>query len=248
MIADLINESLNIRLITQNVMSVYSTNKDHTDCFLNLLKRSSYKVNNSYIKSSTDLISYTIKDHNPYENIFKYISKQYNVNTFTEYLEFFNKNHLLWLRFIDLSKSDLLLVEILISLLSDKKIIILDYFDDERFADRIVSLLYNIGLSDKLIIYPCKNVQFGINNSTCQCYVKNLNAIKIQSKFEEDFIRSELQDNSISYINVYPLVYHKHNSYLTPSSYKYSIYDLLLIFLYSIKMLYIKFYNWRIRI
>lgn len=248
MILDLINENLNIRLITRNVMSVYSTNKEHTDKILSLLKHSNYKVDNSDIKSSKDLIAYIIKDYNLYENLFKYISKRYNINKFTEYLELFNKNHLLWLRFIDLSKSDLLLVEILISLLSDKKIIILDYFDDEKFADRMISLLYNIGLTDKLIIYPCKNIQFGINNSTCQCYVKNPDAIKIQSRFEEDFIRSEFQDDSISYINVYPLVYNKHNNYLVPSSYKYSIYDLLLIFLYSIKMLYVKFYNWRVRI
>lgn len=42
MIADLIHDKLKIRLITRNVMSVYSTNYKYTDEFLRTLKPVSY--------------------------------------------------------------------------------------------------------------------------------------------------------------------------------------------------------------
>ena len=248
MIADLINDKLHIRLITRNVMSVYSTDSKYTDNFILKLKHSFYTINYSDKQSySNTFIAYLVRDYNKYKNIFRYISKHYNIKKFTEYLNFFDKNHLLWLHFSDLSDDDLCLIECLMLLLSNKQIIILDYFDDRPFAQQMVSLLFKLGLEDKLIIYPCKDVNFGINNSTCQCFVHSADSAKIQSRFSEEYLAEELSNPDIEYTASRPCVYIKRGDYLIPKSYHYSLQEILLIFLFSIKLLYIKAFNWSVK-
>lgn len=249
MIADLINSDYSVRLITRNVMAVLSSDSGYTDHFAyNIKHETRYIINNDTETDSENVVAFITRDYNSRENIFRYVTKRFDVDKFSEYLNFFNKNHLLWLHFSDLSSSDRLLVEILIALLHNKKIIFLDYFDDAPFANDMISLLFKIGLDDRLIIYPCKDISFGINNSTCQCYVKNRAQAKIQSRFSEDYLEKELNLSSIRYDSSRPLVYHKHMYDIVPSSYKYSIYELVLIFIFNIRLLCIKAFNWSVRI
>lgn len=248
MIADLIDDKLHVRLITRNVMSVYSTDSKYTDDFILKLKHSFYTINYSDKQSySNTFIAYLIRDYNKYKNIFRYISKHYNIKKFTEYLNFFDKNHLLWLHFADLSNDDLCLIECLILLLSDKQIIILDYFDDKPFASQMMSLLFKIGLEDKLIIYPCKDVNFGINNSTCQCFIQSADSVKIQSRFLDHYLSEQL-NSEIHYNSCHPTIYNSTDNYIIPQKYSYTLYEIILILMFSIKMIYIKFYNWRYEI
>lgn len=248
MIADLIDDKLHIRLITRNVMSVYSTDSKYTDDFILKLKHSFYTINYSDKQSySNTFIAYLVRDYNKYKNIFRYISKYYNIKKFTEYLNFFDKNHLLWLHFSDLSDDDLCLIECLILLLSNKQIIILDYFDDRPFASQMISLLFKIGLEDKLIIYPCKDVNFGINNSTCQCFVQSADSVKIQTRFLDHYLSEQL-NSEIHYISYHPAIYNSTNNYIIPQKYSYTLYEIILIIMFSIKMICIKIFNWRYEI
>lgn len=248
MIADLIDDKLHIRLITRNVMSVYSTDSKYTDDFILKLKHSFYTINYSDKQSySNTFIAYLVRDYNKYKNIFRYISKHYNIKKFTEYLNFFDKNHLLWLHFSDLSDDDLCLIECLILLLSNKQIIILDYFDDRPFASQMISLLFKIGLEDKLIIYPCKDVNFGINNSTCQCFVQSADSVKIQTRFLDHYLSEQL-NSEIHYISYHPAIYNSTNNYIIPQKYSYTLYEIILIIMFSIKMICIKIFNWRYEI
>lgn len=248
MIADLIDDKLHIRLITRNVMSVYSTDSKYTDDFILKLKHSFYTINYSDKQSySNTFIAYLVRDYNKYKNIFRYISKYYNIKKFTEYLNFFNKNHLLWLHFSDLSDDDLCLIECLILLLSNKQIIILDYFDDRPFASQMMSLLFKIGLEDKLIIYPCKDVNFGINNSTCQCFVQSADSVKIQTRFLDHYLSEQL-NSKIHYTSYHPAIYNSTNNYIIPQKYSYTLYEIILIIMFSIKMICIKIFNWRYEI
>jgi len=247
MIADLIDTDYNVRLITRNVMSVFSSNSDYVASFAYKIKHTKYTVDNELLVKSEDIVAFISRDYNVKENIFRYIKKRFNVDKFSEYLNFFGKNHLLWLHFSDLSDKDRLLVEILIALSKDKKITFLDYFDDAPFAKDLISLLFKIGLEDKLIIYPCMKISFGLSNSTCQCYVRDRNSAKVQSRFSEEYLAEELQTSDVRYDSDRPLVYRKNDDYLTPISYKYSLYELLTIFLFSIKMLCIKIFNWSVR-
>ena len=236
MIADLVDNAIDIRLITRNVMSVFSSNSEYITHFSYKIKHTKYTVDNESLVKSEDIVAFISRDYNIKENIFRYIKKRFNVDKFSEYLNFFGKNHLLWLRFSDLSDQDRLLVEILIALSKDKKITFLDYFDDAPFAHDLISLLYEIGLEDKLIIYPCRDVAFGISNSTCQCYVKSYKSAKIQSRFSEEYLAEELSALDIRYTASRPCVYIKHYDYLIPKSYHYSLQEILLIFLFSIKL------------
>lgn len=247
MIADLINEHNDVRLITKNVMSVYSTNKEYTDNFIRKLKHSSYKVNNKTI-SSDEIICYVKKTYNIYENIYRFVERHQDINTdkFIEYLNYFNKYHLLWMHFYQLSKNDLSLIEILLQLSSNKQIIIIDYIDSYEYKDHLYSLLFNVGLDDKLVIVPFTNIIDAVNNSTCQCYVKSDNAVKVMSRFPNEFINYEFDTHIEYYTGKFPQLYCKSNSTTFPCSYKYSIYELLLIFLFSIKFALIKFNNWRL--
>lgn len=247
MIADLIDTDYNIRFITRNVMSVFSSNSDYVAHFAYKIKYAKYIVDNESLVKSEDIVAYIDRDYNIKENIFRYIKKRFNVNKFSEYLNFFGKNHLLWLHFSDLSNQDRLLVEILIAISKDKKITFLDHFDDAPFAKDLISLLFKIGLEDKLIIYPCVSISFGLSNSTCQCYVRDRNSAKVQSRFSEEYLAEELHTSDVRYDSNRPTVYRKNCNYLTPTSYKYSLYELLIIFLFSIKMLCIKIFNWSIK-
>lgn len=247
MIADLIDADYNIRLITRNVMSVFSSNPNYISHLLYKIKHSKYSVDNELLVKSEDIVAYISRDYNIKENVFRYVSKRFDINKFSEYLSFFDKNHLLWLHFCDLSPHDRLLIEILVTLLKNKKITVLDYFDDAPFAKDLVSLLFKIGLDDRLIIYPCSNISFGLNNSTCQCYVRDRRSAKVQSRFSEEYLAEELHTLNVRYDSNKPLVYRKNDDYLVPVSYKYSLYELLLIFLFSIKMLFIKIFNWSIK-
>ena len=178
MIADLIDSQISMRLITTNVMSIFSTSTDFVDHLAYKVKHTSLLVNGKTVRSES-VVSFIDRNYNINKNIFRYVSKRFSITLFAEYLNFFNKAHLLWLHFSDLDKYDKLLVEILIALLRNKEITYLDYFDDAPFAHDLISLLFEIGLEDRLIIYPCRDVAFGINNSTCQCYVKSFDSVRI---------------------------------------------------------------------
>lgn len=247
MIADLLDDNFHIRLITRNVMTVYSTNKEYTDKFITKLKNSTYIINNDEKLSSDKFISYLKKDYNLYKNIYCYIlsNKNLSIDRFEEFLNFFDLNHLLWLHFNDLSSDELSLVEILMQLSTNKRYIILDYIENNKYESKLISLLFHVGLEDKLIIIPYTNVFKAINNSTCQCYVKSYTGAKIESRFSEAYLNNEFNTDICRYTGIRPLIYIKQPNIQTISSYTYSLHELLLIFIYSIKILLAKFYNWR---
>lgn len=247
MIADLVNNNLKIRLITRNVMAVYSVNSDYTDAFIRTLKHSYYTVENKQIES-TSFISFTVRNYNIYKNVFSYVKEITNVDVikFSEYLNFLDLNHLLWLHFYQLSDVQIRIVELLLQLASNHKIIITDYIDSlQEYSTKIYTLLFHVGLEDRLIIVPFTNISDAVNNSTCQCYVKAPTVAKIQQTFSSEFINSEFNSNIEYYNRSRPAIYKRNTNYLIPKSYKYSLFEMILIFLYSIKMLYIAFYNWR---
>lgn len=248
MIADLIDSDYSIRLITRNVMAVFSSDCDYIDHFVHNIKHSRYILNNNDSVESESIVSYITRDYNIQENIFRYVKKRFDIDKFSEYLTFFDKNHLLWLHFSELSRYDRLLVEIIIALLSDKRIICLDYFDDAPFAKDMITLLFRVGLENKLIIYPCRDVLFGLNNSTCQCYIRDKISAKIQSRFSEEYLSQELHSLNVRYSSDRPLVYRRSTDYIFPLSYRYSLSEVLLIFLFSIKLFYAKVFNWSVRI
>lgn len=244
MFADLIDDNLNIRLITRNVMSVYSTNSEYTDSFILKLKHSNYIINNKNKVKSNDLINYFKKNYNLYKNIFRFVkqSKDIDYNKFIEYLNFLDLNHLLWLHFSDLSADQLLIIETLFTLSTNKQIIILNYIDSLSCKNKLYTLIFHIGLSDKLVIIPFKNINDAVNNSTCQCYVKSPNKAKIQSRFSNVYLNSEFKNNIKYYTGNYPLTYHKISNYsLVPVNYNYSSYELLKIFIYFLKVLFLQF-------
>lgn len=245
MIADLV-DSCDIRLITRNVMAVYSTNNEYTDNFIRKLKHSSYIVNHKEV-SSDSIISYVKKTYNVYENIYRFVKrhKDINYNKFIEYLSFLDLSHLLWLHFYQLSRSSLSIVEILLQLSTDKKIVIIDYIDDLQCRSKIYSLLFHIGLEDRLIIVPFNNIDEAVNNSTCQCYVKSLNEAKIQSRFSNEFINTEFSTSVVHYNGLRPLIYKKSSKTIRPICYRYTFYEILLIVLFSIKLFLITLDNWR---
>lgn len=247
MIADIIDDKLKLRFITRNVMSVYSTNSEYTDAFIRKLKHSEYIINNETQKSDS-FISYIKKDYNIYKNILRYVKKCKYINTdkFIEYLNYFGLNHLLWMHFYQLSRDDKSLVDILMLLASDMPVIIIDYIDELKYRQKLYSLLFHVGLYDKLIIVPFRNIADAVNNSTCQCYVKNQRAVKIQSYFSNNFINTEFNTSLEYYNGLRPKIYRQCNSAIVPT-YRYSWCELLLIFLFSIKMIYISLYNWRAR-
>ena len=247
MIADIIDDRLKLRFITRNVMSVYSTNSEYTDAFIRKLKHSEYIINNETQKSDS-FISYIKKDYNIYKNILRYVKKCKRINTdkFIEYLNYFGLNHLLWMHFYQLSRDDSSLVDILMLLASDMPVIIIDYIDELKYRQKLYSLLFHVGLDDKLIIVPFRNIADAVNNSTCQCYVKNQCAVKIQSYFSNNFINTEFNTSLEYYNGLRPKIYRQCNSAIVPT-YRYSWCELLLIFLFSIKMIYISLYNWRAR-
>jgi len=246
MIADLIDDKLNIRLITRNIMSVYSTNNEYTDYFIRKLKHSDYTIDDKQV-SSNSFISYVKRDYNIYKNISRFVSKNKHINNdkFTEYLNYFGLVHLLWLHFYQLSKEDLNLVEILMQLASDKPVVIIDYIDDSKYVEKLYSLLFHVGLEDRLIIVPYKDIFKAVNNATCQCYVNTPDAAKIQSRFPDNFLNETFNTTRGYYTGHRPPIYVKDSSIVKTISYTYSWYEILLIVLFSLKMLYIKLYNWR---
>jgi hypothetical protein len=247
MIADLVNDNLKIRLITRNVMAVYSVESEYTDAFIRTLKHSYYTIENKKVES-TSFISFTVRNYNIYKNIFSYVKEIQDVDLikFSEYLNFLDLNHLLWLHFYQLNDTQTRIVELLLQLASNRKVIITDYVDSlQEYSNKIYTLLFYVGLEDKLIIVPFTNISEAVNNSTCQCYVKSPTVAKIQSTFSSEFINSEFNSNIEYYNRSRPKVYRRNTNYLIPKSYKYSLFEIILIFLYSIKMLYITIYNWR---
>ena len=246
MIADLVDDTFKIRLITRNVMCVYSTDKQFVDSFLLKLKHSNYIVNNEQTKSDS-IVAYTKKSYNPYENIYRYILRNNNIDAtkFSEYLNYFGLNHLLWVHFYQLNKNDLLLVETLMSLSNNKQVVILDEIDSLECKNNLYSLAFHLGLENRLIIIPFTNIHDAVNNSTCQCYVKNYNAAKIQSDFSNEFINTEFNTSEEYYSRIRPSIYKKSDNYIMPSSYKYTLYELFLIYLYYIKMIISSLNVWR---
>ena len=248
MIADLINSSLDVRLITRNVMAVYSSNSEYTDHFIYNLKHSKYMVNDNVV-AANEIISAVNKNYNIYKVVYKVASESNNIDltSFINYMSYLNLERFLWLKFADLSCNTRKLIEILLCLSSNKKILILDYIDQYKFRHKIYSILFHIGLKDKLIIVPFTNIYDAVNNSTCQCYVKHKFAVKIKSEFSNEFLNSELHTSKIYYNGSRPRIYNNTKLVVCPTSYKYSLYDMFMIFLYSLKMLYYTFYNWRHR-
>lgn len=245
MIADLIDDKLNIRLITRNVMAVYSSDSNYTDEFLLKLKHSNYSVNDSILESSS-IISYIKKTYNQCKNIFRFVkfNKHIDENKFIEYVNYFDIQYILWLHFYQLDNDTLSIVELLMQLASDKPIIITSYIE-EKYYTKIFSLLFHVGLEDRLIIIPFSDIKVAANNSTCQCYVKDIDRISIQSRFPEAFIQEELHISDQLYDGTRPYLYQKSEVIIKPDSYKYSISEYFLIILFSIMMLFIRFNNWR---
>lgn len=251
MIADIVDDTIDVRLITRNVMAVYSTNNEYTDSFIRKLKHSNYIVNKKKV-SSDSFISYIKKTYNIYENIFRFVKRHKDINysKFVEYLDFLDLSHLLWTHFYQLSSSNLSLVEIIIQLSTNKEVVIIDYIDNLECRKKLYTLLFHVGLEDRLIIVPFRNIDEACNNSTCQCYVKSLSSVKIQSKFPNEYIEKEFNITHNYYTGTRPVIYTKSDTaaLVKPVSYKYTLYEILLIMLYSIKMLYIQFNNWRTKI
>lgn len=247
MIADL-TESTDIRLITKNVMAVFSTDEKLTDSFIRRLKTHSYIVNDKQL-TARDIISYVVKNYNIYENLFRFVERnsEFNSDKFIEYLNYFNLGRLLWLHFYQLRKEDLSLVEILLQLSTEKHFIITDYVDCSKYKLKLYSLFLHVALDDKLIIVPFKNIDDAVNYTTCQCYVKNESAVKIMTRFPNEFLNYEFHNSKLYYKPILPHIYENNSIILAPSSYKYSLYELFLILLFSIKMLFTYLYNWRMK-
>ena len=249
MIADLISDSLNIRLITKNIISVFSTNFNNTDSFINLLKHSKYKTYDKIVESD-DIISYLKKDYNIYENIFRFVSKQNNLdlNKFKEYLNYFNLTHCLLLHFYELSIIQLRIIENLIVLSSNKQIIILNYIDDLKCKNKFYTLLFNVALDNKCIIVPFRNIIDAANNSTSQCYIKSITQVKILPRFSNEFLNHEFNTHIKYYTGLKPSIYHCNPVNLNINNYEYSFIEIILILLFTIYLTIVKFYNWRHRL
>lgn len=247
MIADLI-ESTDIRLITKNVMAVFSTNKEYTDYFVRRLKTHNYLVDGNPYPASA-IISYVKKTYNIYENLFRFVERnsEFNSDKFIEYLNYFNLGKLLWLHFYQLSKEDLSLVEILLQLSTEKHFVITDYVDSSKYRLKLYSLFLHVALDDRLIIIPFKNIDDAVNYTTCQCYVKCESAVKIMTRFPNEFLNYEFHNSRLYYKPILPHVYENNRIIVAPSSYKYSLYELFLILLFSIKMFFTYLYNWRMK-
>lgn len=246
MIADLI-ESTDIRLITKNVMSVYSTNKEYTDSFIRYLKTHNYLVNN-VPHIANDLIGYNKKTYNIYENIYRFAKRHtdINLNKFIEYLNFLDLGHILLMHFYQLDNDTLSLIESLLQLSTYKPIVIIDYIDNLKYKDKIYSLLFHIGLDDRLIIVPFTNIQDAVNNSTWQCYVKSPTQVKTLPRFSNEFLNHEFNTHTHYYTGNLPVIYHNPSYIYSIQSYKYTLYEIFLIFLFAIKLYIIKFNNWRL--
>lgn len=246
MIADLISDSLSIRLITKNIISVFSTNFNNTDSLIHLLKHSKYKTYNKIVESE-EIISYLKKDYNIYENVFRFVSRQHNLdlNKFKEYLNYFNLSHCLLLHFYELSMIQLRIIENLIVLSSNKPIIIINYIDDIKYKDKFYILLFKIALDDKCIIVPFRNIVDATNNSTSQCYVKSMTQVKILPRFSNEFLNHEFNTHIKYYTGIKHNVYHCDPIKFSINNYKYSFIEIILILLFTIYLTTVKFYNWR---
>lgn len=250
MIASILNKNMDVRLITHNVMAVYSTNKEYLESFIRKLKHSDYEVDDIVVHSK-DIISYVVRDYNIHENIYLFVKQNKDIreNKFIEYLNFLGLSHLLWLHFFQLSKEYRTIVEIVAQLASNKPIVILDYIDDLSLKEKLYTLSFHVGLEDRLIMIPFKDTHEAVNNSTCQCYVKSPNQIKILPKFSSAFLNAEFNTSFVYYDSPLPSIYLKSNEMIiVPTNYKYSFIELLMIFIYSIRMMLINFYNWRMHI
>ena len=245
MIADLIDSKYNLRFITRNVMSVYSTNSEYTDYIIRKLKHSNYTVNHKTV-SSDDIIAYTRRSYNPYEIVYKYAlrNKDIDVSKLIRYLSFVDLDYLLWCKFIHIDSSTKSLLESIFLLATNKQIVIIDYIDDFPFREKLYTLAFHVGLEDRLIIIPFRNIKDAVNNSTCQCYVKNTSAVKIQSDFSNSFLNSEFGTSLEYYNRKRPAIYRNNRALLVPTSIKYSFYDLWLIFLFNVKYFIISLYLW----
>lgn len=248
MFVDLLDQNYKLRLITKNVLSVFSTNDNVASDFLTTLSNAKFKVNNKDIVTSDKLISNINYNYNKYENIFNYITKQTDIdkNKVIEYISYFKINHILWLSFDQINQCELQLLNMVLQLASFKRIIITDYFDDNPYKYKVYSLLFKVGLEDRLIIIPFRNLNDATSNSTCQCYVKEPNNVRIQTKFSVEYLNYEFKSSVNYYNNIQlPHIYTNHELRLRPTKYKYNLYQLLLILLYNIRLMLYSFFNWR---
>lgn len=247
MIADLISDTLNIRLITRNIISVFSNKSENTDLFIHKLKHSKYVVDGKTVNSD-DIIGYLKKDYNIYENIFRFVSRHANIdcNKFEEYLNYLDLQQCLMMHFYQLSSEKLRIIENLILLSSNKQFIILDYIDDLECKSKFYSLIFNASLDDKCIIIPFSNISDATNDVTCQCYVKSPTKVKMLPRFSNEFLNYEFNTHIKYYTGIKPAIYHSNTKYVL-NSYRYSVYEILLIVLFAIKLVIIKINNWRFK-
>lgn len=245
MIYDLIDSKLDVRLITRNVMSVYSTDKEYTDSFIRKLKHSDY-VHNKSIVSSDKIIAYTRRFYNPYEFVYTYAKSSLDIDfaKLSSYLSFIGVDYLLWMKFYQIDYDAKRLLENLLLLASHKPIVILDYIDSYKFKNKLYTLAFHVGLEDRLIIIPFTNICDAVNNSTCQCYVKNDNAIKVQAEFSNSFLNTEFATSIEYYNRQRPAMYNNQSHALVPVKMNHSLYDILLLICYRIKLFFIYFYIW----
>lgn len=249
MIFDLINSDYKVRLVTKNVLSVFSKNKSYTDKFISTLRNGTFKLNGS-IKTSETIISYNTYNDNIYENVSNFIDRYTsNSKKVHEYISSFNLNHILWLRLKDLSTDEYNLLKLFLQLASDKPIIITNYIEKNKYKDKIYSLLLRVGLEDKIIIVPFSDVKEAVSVSTSQCYVKSKKDVKILSKFPNEFLNVEFKTHLNYYKNNNIKFYIKsNNNDITPNKYKYSLYEILNIIIYRLKMFIISCICWCLNI
>lgn len=251
MIADIIDNKLHIRLITRNIMSVYSTDSEYVGKFIRKLKHSKYIVNNDKTVNSDDIISYVKRTYNTHENIYRFVRRHSDIDTnkFIEYLNFIDLHHLLWLHFYQLSEQNLSIIEILLQLSTNKPIVIVDYIDGLKHKDKLYTLLFHVGLENRLIIVPFNDIDEAVNNSTCQCYIKSEDSVTVCSKFPNEYIEKEFNTSPhVYYTGLKPLLYRRSSYIIKPTSYTYTITEIVLIILFSLKMLLITFNNWRTKV
>lgn len=248
MIADLVNSKYKLRLITMNVMSVFSKSNHALIDFIQTLKHSQYIINDKVVDADL-IISYPLKFYNIYRNVYDFITThtEYNIATISKYLSNFKLSHILWLNFNQLSQDELQVLMLIMQLSTSKKIIITDFIDQNKFKHQLYSLLYACGLQNKIIIIPFTNINDAINNSTCQCYVQSISNVKVLPKFSDKYLQHELNTSDVKYTLQKPLIYNDNHSFIKPINYHYSFYNLLLIFIYRLKMLLTLFINWRFR-
>lgn len=247
MIADLINNKYPIRLITHNVMSVFSPSQKYLEEFLSTLKSSKYLKCGCTV-SANSFICYDINIPSKYISTYLILAKySNNLAKALEYISYLNLNYTLWTRWFQLSPDDILAIITVIKLVSSKEVILLDYIDHHPLKDKLYSLAYHTGLSDKLIIIPFKSITEAVNHSTCQCYIKPGIGVKVLPKFSNEFLNNEFNTSCMYYKFTNIKQYRREHFTLAPAGIKYTFIDLIAIVLGTLNLIFTKYLlYWRV--